>query len=206
MKKTRVLLIDDHTLFRQGIATIVNAEPDIELKLHCGSIGEALFIIAAEVVDLVLLDIDLGQERGIDFLAQARANGFRGPVLILTARLSKDEMEVLERYGISGVILKNASSEALVHRIRDVTGRERSLEPPRPVVKPHQDSLRRLSQRETDVLRLVVEGHANKEIASQIGVSEATIKALIQNLFHKTGTHTRSQLVRVALEDYHDQH
>jgi DNA-binding NarL/FixJ family response regulator len=199
--KTRVLLLDDHTIFRQGVARLLNAEPDLELKAHCGSIGEALLVLAVGVIDFVLLDVDLGNESGIDFLRQARANGYQGPVLILTAGLTKDQKEVLEQFGISGVLEKDAPVEVLAARIREITGMPKpaAAAPPRT-----QDALRRFSAREVSVLRLVVEGCTNKEIATELQSTEPAIKSILQQLFRKTGTRTRSQLVRVALEQHRD--
>ena len=202
MKKTRVLLLDDHTIFRQGVARLLNAEPDLELNLHTGAVGEALMTVAGGYADIVLLDLDLGQERGIDFLAQARHNGFPGPVLVLTAGVSPQEEEVLRRYGIAGILRKDMSVDALAERIREVAGV--------PAVEgigivPIRETVKQLTGREALVLRLVVEGLQNKEIGGELGCTEAAVKGTLQQLFHKTGTRMRSQLVRFALEHYRNQ-
>ncbi len=202
MNKTRILLLDDHAMFRQGMALLLNAEPDLELKLHCASVGEALVAVASGLVDIVVLDVNLGAERGIDFLAQARANGFQGPVLVLTASLSPHEEEMLRRQGISGVLVKDRSVEALAERIREAVGR---AQPPQ-TVAPAFDAAASpfFSPREVEVLRLAVEGSLNKEIAAKLECTEATIKATVRQLFRKTGAQNRSQLVRVALEEHRD--
>ena len=202
MKKTRVLLLDDHTIFRQGVARLLNAEPDLELNLHTGAVGEALMMVAGGYADIVLLDLDLGQERGIDFLAQARHNGFPGPVLVLTAGVSPQEEEVLRRYGIAGILRKDMSVDALAERIREAAGV--------PAVEgigivPIREPVKQLTEREAVVLRLVVEGLQNKEIGGELGCTEAAVKGTLQQLFHKTGTRMRSQLVRFALEHYRNQ-
>lgn len=202
MKKTRVLVLDDHTILRQGLAGLLNAEPDMEMKLGCGSVGEALLILAAGLADVVLLDLDLGTERGADFLAQARRNGFKGPVLVLTAGVSKEERVVLENLGISGILLKDASVNQLAERVREAVG---APSPPLPAPEPPRPELvKPFTARESATLRLVVEGRANKEIAGELECSEAVVKGVLQQLFRKTGTHTRSQLVRVALEYHRD--
>ena len=207
VNKTRVLILDDHTILRQGLHRLLGAEPDMDMKLGCSSVGEALMIVAAGLVDVVLLDLDLGAERGVDFLAQARRNGFRGPVLVLTAGVPKEEKAVLESLGISGILLKDASVNQLAERVREAVGA-----PPRsqanPVPEAHgglrSDLAKPFTTREAAALRLVVEGRANKEIAGDLDCSEAVVKAVLQQLFRKTGTHTRSQLVRVALEHHRD--
>jgi len=204
MKKTRVLLIDDHIMFRQGVAALLNAEPDLELRRHTGSVEDALQVIAVGQADLVLVDADLGQDRGIDFLEQARQRGYDGPVLLLTAGVSEAEQVLYERQGIRGILLKDASIDMLATRIREAVG----APPPETVfVSPSSsaDSVKPLTAREFKVLHLVIEGLTNKEIAAETESTEAAVKGTLQQLFHKTGARTRSQLVRVVLEHHHDQ-
>ena len=197
MQKIRVLLLDDHTIFRQGVAMLLNGVQDLELTLHTGAVGEALIIVAGGYADLVLLDVDLGQERGIDFLSQARQNGFEGPVLVLTAGVSSREEEALRDCGIAGILIKNASMEVLAQHIREAAGVATSS-----AAKPH--SPKSFTDREASVLRLVIEGLENKEIGGQLNCTETAVKGILQQLFHKTGTRMRSQLVRFALEHYRD--
>jgi len=207
MKKTRVLILDDHTILRQGLARLLNAEPDMEMKVGCGSVGEALLIVAAGLVDVVVLDLDLGAERGVDFLLQARRNGFQGPVLVLTAGVSEADRRVLESLGVFEVLFKDASVDQLAERVREAVGApthpelDRSSEP---IASQGAVPVKPFTPRELAALRLVVEGRANKEIAGDLNCSEAVVKAVLQQLFRKTGTHTRSQLVRVALESHPD--
>src|SRR5690242_10012273 len=205
MKKTRVLLIDDHTVFRQALARALNNEADIELNFHCASVGEALIIIASSVIDVVLLDVDLGPERGIDFLRQARANGFRKPVLLLTAGLSNHEQELPEYEGIAGTLRKDISVEELLSRVRELGPVEDPV-PPRPGMHtvPEPTAVRNFERREVEVLRMTIEGHSNKHIAAELGITESTVKTFIQQLYHKTGAHSRSELVSIAFERYPD--
>ena len=202
--KIRILLIDDHTIFRQGLAKLLNTQPDLELRLHCGSAGEALLLLAAGVSDVVLLDVDLGEERGIDLLTRARRNGFEGPVLILTAGVSKDEEELLRNQGISGIVRKDVSVEVLAVAIREAAEGKWPRNSTLAAAQP-SERYKLLTPREAQVLRFVVEGHSNKKIAGEMGCSESAIKGILQQLFHKSGTGTRSQLVRVVLEQYRDQ-
>jgi two-component system, NarL family, nitrate/nitrite response regulator NarL len=208
--KVRILLVDDHTIFRQGLVKLLNNQLGLELRLHCSAVGEGLLLLTVAKPDLVLLDVDLGNERGIDFLAQARRNGFQGPVLILTAGVSGDEEAELQTHGISGILRKDVSVEVLAARIRRAAetylngdldnaaamARDEVTDDARP--KP-------LTVREIEVLRLLLEGHANKQIAHDLRCTESAVKGIIQQLFHKSGTATRSQLVRAALEQYRHQ-
>jgi two-component system, NarL family, nitrate/nitrite response regulator NarL len=207
--KIRILLLDDHTIFRQGLVRLLRTQPDLDLPLHCGSIGEALLGLAALPPDLVLLDVDLGAESGIDFLAQARRNGFHGPVLVLTAGISEHEEQLLESHGISGILRKDVSIDVLAQRIRELA----RIQSHAGFASSHAGSPdswaskrpRPLTSREIEVLRLLLEGLATKQIAHELSCTESSVKGIIQQLFHKSGTATRSQLVRAALEQYRDE-
>jgi two-component system nitrate/nitrite response regulator NarL len=206
--KVRILLLDDHTIFRQGLVNLLRTQPDLESPLHCGSVGEALLALAAVRPDIVLLDIDLGTESGFDFLVQARRNGFDGPVLVLTAGISEDEEQRLEPHGISGILRKDISIDVLAERIRELAGIQSHAGFARSVLSNSSPGSKRpksLTSREIEVLRLLLEGHANKQIAHELGCTESAVKGIIQQLFHKSGTATRSQLVRAALEQYRDE-
>jgi len=160
---------------------------------------------------VLLLDLDLGQERGADLLDQLDKIHFHGKVLLVTAGVQEHEVPNLIRKGISGVFLKHGSPASLIQGIRD-TAEGKALF--------SQDMLRRaleqggataeqtparLTERERQVLSFVFEGLANKQIADRLEISETAVKASLQQLFAKTGVRTRSQLVRVALEHYRDQ-
>jgi len=202
VNKIRVLILDDHTILRQSVATVLNAEADMQ-TLHCGSVGEALLIVGSGLTDVVLLDVDLGDERGSEFLDLARRNGFEGPVLVLTAGVSEAEKELLTGLGISGILLKDESIETLADEIRKSIGAPAPAIPVAP--SPAVPSPKLFSPRESQVLRLVIQGLANKEIAVIMNASEPVVKAILQQLFRKTSTHSRSQLVCVALEHFRDQ-
>jgi two-component system nitrate/nitrite response regulator NarL len=212
-KSIRLLLIDDHALFRESVARLLQAEPGFEVVAHCGSGTEALQIIkSSSDIDIVLLDLDLGRERGADFLERLLITRFDGKVLLVTADVNDNEVPSLIRKGISGVFMKHGSPALLIQGIRETMegkalfGQDqlrRAFE--RAVVPSADQSRSKLTQRERQVLSFVFEGLANKQIADRLQVSEAAIKASLQQLFAKTGVRTRSQLVRVALEQYRDQ-
>jgi two-component system, NarL family, nitrate/nitrite response regulator NarL len=207
-RRIRILLVDDHALFREGLARLLSAEADFHVAAHCSTIADGLNALASVPIDLVLLDVDLGNERGFDFLRRARQQGFEGPVLIVTAGLSQSEAASLIAHGAAGIFLKQDSAKLLANGIRTVAeGRawidQRSLAS-LVGVRQAPDSRERkgLTERERQVLRGVFDGLANKEIASRLQVSESSVKAVLQQLFDKTGVRTRSQLVRMVLEQY----
>ena len=212
-KSIRLLLVDDHALFRESVARLLQSEPGFEVVAHCGSGTEALQIIkSSSDIDIVLLDLDLGQERGADFLERLRNARFDGKVLLVTADVNDNEVLGLIRKGISGVFMKHGSPALLIQGIRETMegkalfGQDvlrRALQSVE--VRSADQRPSKLTERERQVLSFVFEGLSNKQIADRLQVSEAAIKASLQQLFAKTGVRTRSQLVRVALEQYRDQ-
>jgi len=201
----RALLVDDHTLFRQSVSGALR-EPGIEVR-HCGSIREALQMLSECPFDLVLLDHDLGSERASHFLPAARQAGFVGRVLIVTAWISENEARRLLRQGVSGIFLKHAPLEELKEAMRTTAAGgsflDRSFSRMEdPDAGPEPASAPMFSDRQRHVLRFVVEGLSNKEIAWRMQISESYVKAILQSLFQKTGVRTRGQLVRVAFEQY----
>jgi len=207
----RILLVEDHTLFSDLLARTLVGEPDFEIAGQCATVTEALRIVRDKPVDMVLLDINLGAEQGGAFLNQARAAGYRGKVLAVTAGVSEREAAWLLERGCSGIFLKTEPVIALVDRIRAVRDGTFNLDPHSvqavlsQVQSAGQGMRKGLTPREADVLRGVCEGHSNKIIGDRLGVSENSVKSYVQRLFAKTGTRTRAQLVAVAIERYWDQ-
>jgi DNA-binding NarL/FixJ family response regulator len=206
----RILLVDDHALFRESLARFLDQEAGLKVVGGCATIEEAKAVLESQAVDLVLLDFDLGERNGEDFLRMSSGVGYTGRVLMVTAGLDQVRTAALVRRGISGVVRKHDPPAALVNAIREVlAGRvwfdQHSLKSM--VEQPQEETVtaRKLTDRERQVLAGVFEGLANKQIADQLQVSESSVKATLQQLFHKTGVRTRSQLVRIALERYHDQ-
>jgi DNA-binding NarL/FixJ family response regulator len=211
-RRIRVLLVDDHKLFCAGVARLLEAEPDLELMGQCGSVEEALKLVAASPVDVVLLDYDLGKERGSDFLRAAPQQGFRGRVLIVTGRVGSLELRQLISMGAAGIFLKHDPPELLAKSVREVAAGRSWMDHTlfqtvlqAPSLSDQTARSRSLSPRERETLQHLLEGLSNKEIGAKLQTSEGAVKAILQQLFNKTGVRTRSQLVRVALEHYKDE-
>jgi DNA-binding NarL/FixJ family response regulator len=205
----RALLVDDHTLFRESVSLVLAQEKDLAIE-HCASIREALQLLTQRHYDLVLLDHDLGAERASQFLPAARQAGFEGRVLVVTAWVSETEARRLMRQGVAGIFLKEAPLSDLVESIRTVmaggTWLDRSfgkLEGEAADTDAGNQPV--FNERQRKVLRFVLEGLSNKEIAWRLQISESYVKAILQSLFQKTGVRTRGQLVRVAFEQYEHQ-
>jgi DNA-binding NarL/FixJ family response regulator len=211
-QEIRILLVDDHSLFRDSLSRLLQTEPGFRIVGSCATIAEALPIIlsgqADEQPDIILLDYDLGEEQGTVALDEIRRHGFKGRVLMVTAGMSDAATVRVLESGSEGIFLKHSSPAQLVEAIRRLVAGEPWLDPRamRSLIagatgkSDEQRSSQMLTARERFVLQGVFEGLTNKEIAAQLQVSEGSIKAVMQQLFDKTGVRTRSQLVRIALE------
>jgi two-component system nitrate/nitrite response regulator NarL len=211
-KSIRIMLVDDHALFREGVARLLASEQGFEVVAHCGTTDEAIAALKKQAVDLVLLDFDFGDRDCTGFMRSAAETNFKGKILLVTAGLNETQAADLVRRGVAGVFLKHNPPALLSEAIRDVmqgkawfaqqflqsTIAAASAAPAKTAGNP-------LTYREREVLYRVFEGLANKEIADRLEISESSVKAILQQLFRKTGVRTRSQLVRVALEKYRDQ-
>jgi two-component system, NarL family, nitrate/nitrite response regulator NarL len=203
----RVLLVDDHALFREAAAHVLSHESDIEIVGICGTLEEALKVTPSVKVDIVLLDYDLHGRRGTEFVGAARLMGFTGKVLIVTAGLPDRDLQSCFYQGVSGVCLKEQPLPILLRAIRAVAeGRtwydQRQMQTI--LSMPQAEGSLRFSERERDILRGIVDGLGNKEIADRLNVSETSVKAGVQRLFEKAGVRSRGGLVRAALEKYRE--
>jgi two-component system nitrate/nitrite response regulator NarL len=206
----RILLVDDHELFREGLARLLASDPGLQLIAQCGSIPEAVSALCTTEFDLILLDVDLGLVEGTELLRRLPATPFQGRVLVITAGVDDVRARELLSLGVAGIFLKHNSPALLVQSIRQVMDGytwidQHHMQSVLRREEPQNHSFRQpFTAREKQVLRMVLEGRQNKEIAAALAISESGAKALMQQLFNKTGVRTRSQLVRVALEQYRD--
>jgi DNA-binding NarL/FixJ family response regulator len=209
MTKIKILLLDDHALFREGLSRLVESEPDLEMAGHCATVDKATDILRQKPIDLVLLDYDLGKENGFEFIARARELGFEGPFLIVTAGMSDTESVQAVRLGVGGIFPKHSSPALLAQAIRKVMAGETWLD--QSSIQALVEATKRretpnlkkpFTERENQVLQGVFEGLSNKEIGARLDISESSVKAALQQLFQKTGVRTRSQLVRIAVEEH----
>jgi DNA-binding NarL/FixJ family response regulator len=206
MQRLKVLLLDDHVLFREGLRRLLATEPDFESVSECGTPAEALAVLARTPIDVVLLDFDLGDETGTRFIAQANHAGYTGKILMVTAGMIPLDVAATKNLGSSGIFLKHNSPAMLLKAIRQVARGGEWVDPKAasneiPAAdQAGQPATGQLTQRELQVLRSVFEGLTNKEIAHKTGASQSSVKATLQRLFEKTGVRTRAQLVRIAIE------
>ncbi len=185
-------------------------EPDFRVEGHFSAPEEALAALRNMTVDLILLDYDLGgTHNGFQFVRAARDAGYTGRIFFVTAGMNDAEYVRALGLGVCGIFLKQSPPDMLIQAIHRVMAGETWIDPSclQGLLKAIEtDSSRsrqqQLSDREREVLKRVFAGLSNKEIAAQMNLSEASVKSALQQLFVKTGVRTRSQLVRVALEEY----
>jgi DNA-binding NarL/FixJ family response regulator len=196
----RVGIVDDHPVVRQGIAALLDAQPDLEVVGGAGTISEAEALLEAESVDVLLLDIRLGTESGLHFLDRAMpGSGASGPgrpaVVVLSAYDYPQYSEAAFRLGAAGFVVKSAPLEELVGAIRRaVTGAAASGE-------RRRSSRTRVSPRELDVVRLVVEGRSNDEIGAGLGIGVKTVETHLRRLFERFELVSRAELAARAVRE-----
>ncbi len=208
MREIRILMIDDHSLFRESLSRLLETSHQFHVVGQCATISESLTAFSRTEFDVVLLDYDLGEESGFRLLKELRQHRGKAKVLMVTAGLSDEATVRVMEAGASGIFLKHSNPDQLVTAIQRVADGETWLD--RAAIQgllagrrsrtENLDRARPLTSRQSEVLRGILDGLANKEIAWKLKTSESSVKAVIQELFHKAGVRTRSQLVRIAIE------
>src|SRR5579864_3844643 len=200
--RIRLALLDEHLLLRESLARLLASEDDFELVVECATPPEALKSLEDSGVDVILVDIGIAKE----FIPCARKARYAGKILVIAREIDSTGSAIVLKHGAAGIFLDSDSSARLVQAIRLVANGEAWVD--QKVIQllaerfPHYEDrwFGMLTEREQTVLQGVTDGLSNRKIGVQIGVSESTIKAILQNLFSKAGVRTRSQLVRIALE------
>lgn len=206
MRPIRLFLVDDHALFRDSLARLLASDPDFELVGIEGTLEGARTAIPEHEIDVLLLDYTLGEQSATALVSSLRAQGFGGRILLVTAGLSDREARQIIAAGVSGIFHKQYAADDLRRSIREVFEGKVLIDEQylRQLVQVEDTAARtlKLTDRERQILGFLIEGLANKEMAARLSISESAVKAALQILFNKTDVRTRSQLVRVALEQF----
>jgi len=205
----RILLVDDHSLFREGLARLLGSEPGLAVIGHCASIDDALSLVGSQPLDVVLLDYDLGIELGTEFLRAITVLQNPPRILLVTAGMPEKAIRDALAAGAVNIVLKHSGPRHLIDSIRKAVTQDihaehetilQALDRQTDVPYPGALGDRPLTKRQSTALQGILNGLSNKEIANLMTISEGSVKAILQELFHKAGVRTRSQLVRVAIE------
>jgi DNA-binding NarL/FixJ family response regulator len=191
----RLLIIDDHPVVRDGTAALLAAQPGIAVAGTAGSIDEAVALIANIPADVLLLDIRLGTDSGLRLLNET--TGEAPAIIVLTAYDYPQYAEAALRLGASGFVLKTAPLAELLDAIRRVAAGGMAFS-----IRPRSGAgLARLSERELDVVRLVVEGRSNDEIGARLGIGPKTVESHLRRLFERFDVASRTELATRALRE-----
>lgn len=211
--KIKVALVDDHTLFREGIRKILSLESDIEIVGEAIDGEEVVRLLNQCCPDILLLDIKMEKINGLQILPRIVEQYNQLRVIVVTAQISQAESVKAIKDGARGIILKHAASEFLIKGIRkvfegelwaDTSTMTRVVESLSQKYRGDRDSERdrkELSQREREVVALVASGHRNKEIANKLFISEQTVKTHLSNIFQKLEISDRLELALYAMRN-----
>ncbi len=210
MKKSiHVLIADDHAVVREGLRTLINIEPDMEVIGEaadgCAAVQQALELNP----DVILLDMVMPRQNGLEAIAAIKEKQPDAKILVLTSFADDDKVFPAIKAGALGYLLKNSSPQRLLRAIRDVYQGEPSMSPDvakklmlemqRPAELP--PTAEPLTEREVDVLRLIAQGLTNQEIAAKLVIGEGTVRTHVSNILTKLHLANRTQAALYALRE-----
>jgi NarL family two-component system response regulator LiaR len=208
----RVVIADDHRIVRDGLCYLLGQEPDVEIVGEAGDGKRTVDVVAATRPDVLLLDLYMPGADGHAVLEALRDVPHRPAVVVLTSATEDEHLVRAVHAGATGYLLKTAPAEDVIAAVRDAAAGTASLSPElltrltgalrRP---PPPDPLRPLSPRERDVLRLIAQGHSNRQIARDLAIGEQTVKTHVRGILAKLGLQDRVQAAIFALRHQADQ-
>lgn len=192
LNEIRVMLVDDHPAFRKGMAALIESEPDLRVVAETGDGGEALEVYRRSLPDIVLMDLRLPGMGGVEAIIAIRKEFPDARVIVLTTFDTDEDIFRAIQSGAKSYLLKDTPEDELSATIRAVHAGNCSL--PGKVAERLAARQQRadLSQRETEVLSLLVKGRSNKEISANLFISEDTVKAHLKTLFAKLNVNDRT--------------
>jgi DNA-binding NarL/FixJ family response regulator len=194
----RVAVVDDHPLVIGGLDAALASVDDLEVVARGSTRAEAATLLARSDIDVVLLDVRLPDGNGLELLADA-ASAARPAVIVLSSFKNSQYVAAALRFGAQGFLLKTEPLEVLVDAIRRVAGGESAFSADQ--LRTGQTAFVRLTKREREIVRLVLDGRSNDEIGARIGASRKTVEAHLSTLYERYGVATRVELALRAERD-----
>lgn len=209
MDKIRVMIADDHELIREGLKQLLELDGDIEIVSEAGSGGECLERIKKVKPDVLLLDINMPGQNGIEVLQKIRDRNMNTRVLILTVHNEVEYLVKAVDIGVNGYLMKDSTSEELKKAIYAVMNNENYIQSSlTPMLNSRliardidKEKIEALTRREKEVLIKIANGMSNKEIANHLNISERTVKNHISNIFKKIDVSDRTQAAVFAIRN-----
>lgn len=199
-KLIRVLCVDDHPLLRDGIAALVNAEPDMKLIAEASNGREAVEKFRLHHPDVTLMDIQMPDVGGIEAIIQIQSERPDARIIVLTTYTGDVQVVRALRAGARAYILKGHVHRELLETIRIVHAGKKRIPPEIAAELAEHAADDELTTREVEVLRLIGAGNANKQIADQLSIGEATVKSHVTNILSKLGASDRTHAVTIGLK------
>jgi two-component system, NarL family, response regulator len=196
----RILTADDHALLREGIASLVEVEPDMELVAQAATGREAIEQFRRHRPDVTLMDLQMPDMSGIEAIIAIRGQFPEARIIVLTTYSGDVQVVRALRAGARGYLLKGDVHTDLLETIRAVHAGHKRVPPEVAAELAMHTADDRLSERELDVLRLIAQGNANKEIAAQLSIREDTVKSHVGNILEKLGANDRTHAVIIGLK------
>ena len=193
-----VLIVDDHALLRTGVANIINHEPDLQVVAEAANGVEAVDAFERHRPDVTLLDLRMPVMEGVEAVRRIRERDPHARVIVLTTYDTDEDITRALKAGAKAYILKDIAADALIACIHDVLNGKTYLAPAAAAKLAERVTKVQLTPRELATLRSMAQGRSNKEVASELGISERTVKTHLGHLFQKLGVTSRTEAVRVA--------
>jgi DNA-binding NarL/FixJ family response regulator len=198
-KEIRLMVVDDHSAFRRGLISVVESEPGLTVVAQTGNGSEAIALYRQFKPDVVLVDLRLPGMSGVEIIMNIRKEFPEARFIVITTYGTDEDVYRAMQAGAKTYLLKDTSDEEILAMIQAVYAGDAQL--PNNVASLLAERMKRkeLTQREMEVLELLVKGRSNKEIGDRLGVTEAAVKFRLKGLFLKLGVQDRTEAVISAL-------